>query len=211
MLDRCRRRAAACRCRFRARIQFTGIDERLNSGGAGSLEALGIVRIYVAGKAKPMGVVALDQEHHRGAGAFGDHVGELVQVLRAPGRDRIGKLGKARLAHQVHVLDLDIAGRFAVALEQDVDPAVLAVFHLRALALIAGKLGDFPAAIASPTMWLGWLVLMPTMAGPAPRSTSRSSQENLSLRLGLSERDSQTRGARVRRGPSWSRDWRNGR
>ncbi len=53
----------------------------------------------------------LDQEQHDRAGAGRDHVGELDEVLGAALGDGVGKFGQPRLAHQMHVLDLDIAGR----------------------------------------------------------------------------------------------------
>ena len=140
------------------RIQFTGIDEGLNTGRTRGLEPFRIVRIYVAGKAKPVRIVALNQKHHRRAGALGDHVGKLVQMLRAPGGDRVWKLGETGLTHQMDVLDLDIAGRLALALEQNVDPAVLAVFHFRALVFIARELRHLtrPRSPRRRCGWDGW-------------------------------------------------------
>ena len=82
-------------------------------------------------------------QHHR-AGAGRDHVGKFGEMLGAALGDRVGKFGKARPAHQVHVLDLDIAGRPAGRFEQEIDPRGLAVFHLAADGRVAGELRDAP-------------------------------------------------------------------
>ena len=60
----------------------------------------------------------------------GHHVGKLRQVLRPALGHRVGKFGQARLAHQVHVLDLDVARRPAGAFEQEIHARVFPVFHL---------------------------------------------------------------------------------
>ena len=72
------------------------------------------------------------------------HVGHLGQVLDAALRDRIGELGQPMPARQMHVLDLDVAQPLFGALEQEVDAAVVAVFHLAAQARIARKRLDAP-------------------------------------------------------------------
>jgi len=53
---------------------------------------------------------------------------------------RVGKLGEPLLPHQMHVLDLHIAGRAAGLLQQEIHPRILAVFHLAAHAAVAGEL-----------------------------------------------------------------------
>ena len=60
-------------------------------------------------------------------------------MLGAARGDAVGKFGKARAAHEMHVLHLDIAGRQALAFEQNVDPAVAPVFDLAPQVRIGGK------------------------------------------------------------------------
>ncbi len=54
----------------------------------------------------------------------------------------IGKFGQPRPAHQVDVLDLDVAGRPAGRFEQEIDPRVLAVLHLAPDRGVAGELRE---------------------------------------------------------------------
>jgi hypothetical protein len=85
---------------------------------------------------------AADQEQHDGAGPGRRHRGQLVEVFRPARRHRIRELGEARAPHQVHVLDLDVAGRTIGRFQQEVDARVAAVLHLAPGRRVAGKLGD---------------------------------------------------------------------
>ena len=67
------------------------------------------------------------------------HVAKLVEVPGAAGGDAVWKLRQAGRAHQVDVLDLDIAGRAPRPVQQHVDPAGLAVLHLAAQPGITGQ------------------------------------------------------------------------
>ena len=123
----------------------------------------------------------------------GDHVGELAQMLGAALGHAIGELGQARLAHQVHVLDLDVAGPLRGHSSRMSMRLLHAVFHLAPQAGVAARAPRcVPAAMASLTSLLGWPVLMPTRVGPCPRSASTISQVWRYLRVGLSLSESQT-------------------
>ena len=60
----------------------------------------------------------------------GEHAGKLTQMLGAARGHAVGKFGEPRLAHQVDVLDLEIARPPRRVVEQEIDAGVLAVFHL---------------------------------------------------------------------------------
>src|ERR1051326_4757673 len=95
-----------------------------------AVEGSGISRVDVARYSEALGRRNLDDKEEHGAGAAGDHQRQIVEMLGAAHRDAIGKLGEVRRAHQVHVLDLEIAGRALAVLEHEVGARVDAVFHL---------------------------------------------------------------------------------
>ena len=100
------------------------IADCLNPQTPGLAEFGGIGRINVTGQRKPVAIIALhDIEHHRPRAA-GNGIAQLAQMLGSTGSDTVGKLGQAlvRVTAQMHVLDLDIAGRPPVGFQENVDP-----------------------------------------------------------------------------------------
>ena len=160
------RRRRCCSARRRPRRRPTG-----------AVEGRAIGRVDVAGERKARGRADLDQVQHDGAGAAGDHGGELVEVPGAARGDRIGKLGEAGLPHQMDVLDLHIAGRPRRVFEQKIDPRVRGRISPHAGSRRSRRArGSRRRASAAPTSGFGWAVLTPTSSIPPPRSTSTSSQ-----------------------------------
>ncbi len=101
---------------------FAAIGQRLDAASPGPIERRGVAGIDVAGECEALRRADLDQIEHHGACARRHHVGELVEMLGAALGHGIGKFGQIALPHQVHVLDLDIAGRPGRVFEQEVDP-----------------------------------------------------------------------------------------
>ena len=63
-------------------------------------------------------------------------------MLCASRRDRIRKFGEPGLAHEVDVLDLDVAGGAARRVQQDVDAAAVAIADFAGKLVIARKTRD---------------------------------------------------------------------
>ncbi len=118
------------------------IGDGLDACGPGAVEGFAVAGVDVAGQGKTPRRADLDQEQHHRAVAGRHHVGEFHEVLRAALGHRVRKFGKARAAHQMHVLDLDIAALSPRCFEQEVHPRILAVLHLAADARIACELAD---------------------------------------------------------------------
>ena len=92
--------------------------------------------------AEALGRADLDQIQHHRARAGRDRVAQLVEMLSPRSVLASGNSARPGPPHQVHVLDLDVAGRPAGAFQQEIDPRVPAVLHLAPDAVVAGKLGD---------------------------------------------------------------------
>src|SRR5690606_29175226 len=105
------------------------IGKHFNPRCTGGLEGLVVGGVDVAGDVERNGIGTLDQKKHDGAMSLAHHARELAQMLRAPLRDAVRELRQPGLAHHVDVLDLDVAAALGSAVEQNVDAAVLAVFH----------------------------------------------------------------------------------
>ncbi len=114
----------------------------LDPGGARLVELLSVGRIDVAGHRKALRRGDLDQEQHDGARSRCRHGGELAEMLGAAPGHRIRELCEPRLAHEVDVLDLHIAGRTRRVLEQEIDPGAPAISHLAAQGGIADQFFD---------------------------------------------------------------------
>ena len=115
-------------------------------------------------------------------------------MLGAARRDAVRELGEARLAHEVAVLDLQVAGRLAVLFEQEVDPAVAAVFHLRPDPVVArkGREPSLAQGLGDQEVRAGG-VDPDELERAAAGRTSTNSQLYVSLRLGFVARERKTR------------------
>src|SRR6476619_562785 len=98
------------------------IGNDLDPGGARGFERLAIGRIDVAGELETLRRPDLDQEQHYRARACCDHRAQFAELLRPALGNRVGQFCPSRLAHQVHVLDLEIAWWPRRMLEQKIDP-----------------------------------------------------------------------------------------
>ena len=79
-----------------------------------------------------MRVAALYEINHDGPVAGCDHGRQLRQMFYPALSFAVGEFGEARFAQQVDVLDFDIGETFGGVLQQEIDPARLAVFDLAA-------------------------------------------------------------------------------
>ena len=118
------------------------IGDGLDAGIFCHVERPAVGRVDVAGERKTPRRTDLDQEQHHRAGALCRHVGQLGEVLRPALGDRVGEFRECRAAHQVDVLDLDIARRPRRVFEQEIDARIPAVFHLAARAGVAREFCD---------------------------------------------------------------------
>ena len=157
-------------------------------------EGLVVGRIDVAGDVEALRI-HLDHIDEGGPRAGCHHVGELVEVLGAARRDAVRELGEARLAHEVAVLHLEIAGRLRRPSRAGSRPGCCG-----RISPPAGPGRSRRRARAAPRAGprrpgaLGREVLMPTSwSGPPPAATSTNSQLYSSLRLGFVARERRTR------------------
>lgn len=110
--------------RDRAHIGIT-LDPCRQRGAKGAV----VFRIDISGDIECVGP-HLQQVEQGGSCALTRHGGELPQMPRPAGGDAVGKFRQAILAHQVAILDLEVARRKAIRLQQEIDPARCSVFHL---------------------------------------------------------------------------------
>ena len=111
---------------------------------ARAVECRRIGRVDIAGDGKAVRRWNLDDVELHGAGAAIATMPQLVEMLGAAGGDAIGKFGKPRLAHQMDILDLQIARRPRRPFEQEIDPGIGAVFHLAPDRRVIAQLRDQP-------------------------------------------------------------------
>src|SRR5207302_2916995 len=118
------------------------VRERFDAPYPRRIDGRAVGCVYVASEFEAPRRADLDQEQHHRAGARRRYLAKLDEVLGPALGHRIGKFRQPWLAHEVHVLDLDVARRPRQALEQEIDAGILAVPHLAAEQGIAAELGD---------------------------------------------------------------------
>ena len=84
--------------------RFEGVIEKTENWGRRRLA------YEIGGQREGVGL-HLNEIDHDGAAACRNHVSQFEKMLGAARGDAVGKFGKARFAHHVDVLDLDIARR----------------------------------------------------------------------------------------------------
>src|ERR1041385_5262935 len=166
---------------------------RLDAALARAIIGHAVFRIDVAGELELFRRADLDQEQHDGAVALLDHVAKLFEVLGAALGLGVGEFRHARRAHQMHVLDLDIARRALCAFAEEIHARVLAILSLAANDVVAGKLRDRAQREGRSDQRIGMCGVGADQLMPAAESTSISSQLCDSFRFGLSDFDSHTR------------------
>jgi hypothetical protein len=147
--------------------------------------------VRVAGRDPSPAVDALDIGSRRVLDAKPVSTFAERALRRAPSRHR--EIRQDGLAHEVHVLDLDIAGRAFRIFEQQVDARIPAVFHLAPRRWIAGKLRDRSGRDRLGDDAIAMRGVDAYELAPLPKSTSTSSHECGNLRVALSDCDSHTR------------------
>ncbi len=127
--------------------EFARPSQCFHTGGAGLVERSpvsgGRYRVRVRRR-------RLSRSGSRTASPRGRQLRPFQQVHRdacAAGRNGVRELGNPKLAHQMDVLDLDIAGRLSRIFQQKIDPRALAVddpaiLHLAADGRIADEFGN---------------------------------------------------------------------
>src|SRR5208282_5047231 len=108
------------------------------------LEGCGIDRVEVAGDGEAIRRWNLNDEEEYGARAARRHGSELPEMLGAAVGHAVREFGEPRLAHEMDVLDLQIAGRPRRIFEQKIDPGVLSVFDLPPHRRVVAQLRNEP-------------------------------------------------------------------
>src|SRR5262249_61422466 len=109
----------------------------------GTVERRAVVRIDIPRQGELSSGTDLDHEQHDSACALFDRGAELGKMLGAAGGYAVGKFSQAPTPHEVHILNLNVAGRRSSPFKQEIDARVLPVSNLTPYRCVLRKVPDW--------------------------------------------------------------------